>query len=137
MSTFNIPDLSSDQAGSLAGTMNSSGYPFTMTPSGSGYNIDTNSEGAAYLGSAFPSGSQGTEGYGTLAGVFGNANTSNEGANSSATTGGTMPGSTNNNGDTTTPSNSKFSEFLHNFGADAAAIAIGAIVILAAVWRIV
>ena len=117
--------------------MNSAGYPFTMTQSGSGYNIDTNDEGSAYLGSAFPSGSSSSSDYGTLAGVFGNANTSNEGANSSATTGGTMPGSTNNNGDTTTPSNSKFSDFLHNFGADAAAIVIGAIIIFAAVWRIV
>lgn len=127
MSTFNIPSLTSDQAGSLAGSMNSSGYPFTMTQSGSGYNVDTNDEGSAYLGSAFPSGSSSSSDYGTLAGVFGNADTSNDGAGS---------GLSNNNGEAS-QSSGAVSGFFSKFGADGIAIVVGLIVTAVAVMKIV
>lgn len=126
MSTFNIPNLSPDQAGSLAGSMNSAGYPFTMSQSGSGYNVDTNDEGSTYLGSAFSSGSSSSSDYGTLAGVFGNADTSNEGAGS---------GVSNNNG-MPTQSSDAVSGFFSKFGADAIAIIVGLIVTAAAIWKI-
>lgn len=121
--------MNSDQAGSLAGSMNSAGYPFTMTQSGSGYNVQTSDEGGAYLGSAFPQSSSSTSSsdYGTLAGVYGNADTSNDGAGS---------GISNNNGDKAASADA-VSGFFSKFGADAIAIIVGLIVTLAAVWRIV
>lgn len=104
--------------------MNSAGYPFTMSQSGSGYNVDTSDEGSTYLGSAFPSDS--SSDYGTLAGVFGNADTSNDGAGS---------GVSNNNG-TPTQSSDAVSGFFSKFGADAIAIIVGLIVTAAAIWKI-
>lgn len=107
--------------------MNSSGYPFTMTQNGSGYDINTSSEGETYLGSAFPSGSSQSSDYGTLAGVFGNADTSNEGAGS---------GVSNNNGDKVATTD-KVSEFFSKFGADAIAIVVGLAIFAAAIVKIV
>lgn len=107
--------------------MSSSGYPFTMTQSGSGYNVDTNNEGSAYLGSAFPSSSSSSSDYGTLAGIFGNADTSNDGAGS---------GVSNNNGDPVATTGT-VSSFFSKFGADGIAIVVGLIITAAAVMKIV
>lgn len=132
MSTFNLGGYSTSDASSLANTLQSLGAEFTLTPSSNGYTLNTsNSAADNYLSSAGIGTSSGSTWSEKLADIFGNADTSNDGAGS---------GVSNNNGVSTgnvESSQSAVSSFFSKFGADAISIVVGIIIILAAVWRIV
>jgi hypothetical protein len=131
VTTYNIPSLDSNGASSLAGTFGGMGVPFTLTPAGSGYNLETDSASSSTVESMLRSsgitGTAGTDGYGTLAGVYGNADTSNEGANASATTGQGL----NNNGSTDA---AQSPSYLAKYGADGAAIVVGVVFVAGSVY---
>lgn len=126
MSDYYIPAQSNDGA-NIAGSLNSAGIPFTLSPASGGYTASVPNDYNAQMESAFPQASQNHDDYGTLAGVFGNADTSNEGAGS---------GVSNNNGDKVATSGA-VSDFFSKFGADAAAVIVGLILVAASVVKLV
>lgn len=141
MSSFSIPSLDSSGANSLAGVLAGSGIPFTLSPSTSGgYGLETDSANASTVQSMLnsagllggSSSSSSSDGYGTLAGIYGGADTSNDGASSSATTGSGL----NNNGstDSSTAAPGWFGTALSKYGTDGAAIAIGIVFVAGSVY---
>lgn len=108
--------------------MNSMGIPFTLAPNSSGsYDMTTSDESSATNALKSAGIAYGSSDYGTLAGVFGNADTSNEGANASATTGSGL----NNNGST---DSQQSPSYLAKYGADGAAIAVGIVFVAGSVY---
>lgn len=139
MSTFSIPSIDTDGASSLASVLNSSGIPFTLSPSTSGgYSLDTDSansstvqsmlNSAGLLGSSstLPTAGSSTSWEDALANVYGNADTSNDGAGS---------GVSNNNGDTTGSAvTSSVSSLVSKYGTDGVSIVVGVLFVAGSVY---
>lgn len=106
--------------------MNSAGYPFTMTPSGSGYNVDTSDDGASFLGSIFGSKSQSA----TPPAAAADSPMMGNGTYPDGAAGGTAQTDSSVNG------NGSIAAFMKEYGADAAAIIVGVIIVGAAIWKI-
>lgn len=131
MTTYNLGGYDANQAGSLAGTLNSLGSAFTLSPSSNGYTLNTSNNAA--------------DGYLSSAGITGSSNggaalPAAPAADSPMTANGTYTdGSAGGTAQTDTPvgGGGSFSEFMKTYGADAAAIVVGLLIIAGAVWRIV
>lgn len=141
MSTYSLPSVtSSGDAGSFAGTLNSMGIPFTMSPNSSGsYDVTSDSpslggylrsSGLSGMSSSLPATGSASTWEDALASVYGGADTSNDGAGS---------GLSNNNGDPTPAAQSggvfdQFKTWLSAEAGNGTAIVVGVLFVAGSVY---